>query len=479
MIILLGKEYPTIQVAAEQHNLTRFQLKSRIRMHGKNWPYLFDQIVPARKNPIILQNKEYTSIKAAARQNQIDPSTLKGRIKKYGPNSPLLFKHNRLRNHALVIQGKHFKTISEAAKYYNMSYATLSHRIKVYGSDSKLLFLSSKELQRICGIKSQRNPLTVNGITYESLSEYCRKMHITPDYAKKRFAKYGYNHPILNYNSKVINLNGKYYKDLDDAASKHGITKDTLCTRIHKWGYNDPRLFQSNLISRDVSNNNLTNHIGNAIQKIHEQDLLLPKEVAKKANLSISFIRHVVRDIFNHPENTYSGIQASDIVNVKSDLATKSNTIHCFKKIVLTHIWAYRHNLPDLQIVPQCQTRYYWDDKNENLYSSQGLNNGNLKMLKPRYRTKLPTWRIRTKNYSWDINKNDIHDLLQYPNLTIDDLVTKDQIQRTFNLSQNQFYRYNLNHILKLHKRFDFNTGVHKIGYNKADLYKIKKLLNN
>lgn len=478
MIILQNKEYHSIAKAAQEHDLSVSALKHRIKSHGKNWPYLFDKIVPARKNIIILQGKKYTSIKAAARQNHVNPTTLKGRIKKFGPDSPLLFRHNRLRNHVLIINGKQYKSIVEASQALNMPYGTLSSRLKKYGADSDLLSLPYKELQK--QINAQNNSLTVKGIKYSSLTAYCHKVNVSIKYAKQRFGKYGYNHPILDYGSHAIKLNGKYYNSIKDAAIKHHIVCGTLYNRINQWGLNDPRLFQNKQAGLARSQNNLTKHQNDALMQIHQQGLLSQTEVANKAYLSKSFLERAINYVITHPKNNYAGIQISDIVKIKSKLAIKHKTIYCFKKSVLAHIWAYRDNLSNLQVIPQCGAYYYWDNKNQKLYANQGSTNGHLKALSVhRHHKSGDTWRIKPNGKAWELNKHDIDDLFKYPNLTIDNLVTKQQIQATFNLSENQFYRKGINHILKLHKRFNISTGQMVIGYNKTDLNKIKKLLAN
>lgn len=473
MIILQGKEYKSIAEAARQHGLTKTSLNYRIKKCGQDYPHLFDKVLPWRDFSIVLQGKKYKSIKDAARKHHVWDKTLRDRIKKYGPDSPLLFKHNRLRYNEVIIKGIHYDSITDAAKALNIPRSILAYRLKMYGSDSDLLLISSDKLKNVIQRPGQSKSLTVNGVKYPSLAEYCRQIGVSREYAQQRFAKYGYNHPILEFSSHAVELNGRWYNSIKAAAKAHHIKVQTLRGRIRRLGHNNPHLFQSVKHGRQIANENVTNHINEEIAKIHQQGLLLPKEVAQKANLSLGLIHHAVLDINQHSENNFSGIRPSDIVEIKSNLSSHGNTIHCFKPSVLAHIQACRQNLPNLQLVPQCDLRYYYDPINKNLYSTQGHSNGNLKLLKRRSRNHFNGWRINAHGKKWEIDENDIQDLLDHPNLTINDLITGKQIMTSYNLTPRQFYTHHLNHKLKLRKRFDIKTGKIISGYYKGDLLEI------
>ena len=90
MIILQGKKYQSISDAARKHNLTVSCLHYRICTHGKDYEYLFDQVLP-NKNQIILLGKKYSSISAAAREHGMTFDLLWDRIKKHGTNYKYLF----------------------------------------------------------------------------------------------------------------------------------------------------------------------------------------------------------------------------------------------------------------------------------------------------------------------------------------------------------------------------------------------------
>lgn len=369
----------------------------------------------------------------------------------------------------ITLKDKKYKSVADASKKLGIPYQTLKYRIKKYGANSDLLFLTSHELNKYIHRHMTYHVLIVNGIKYNSLCDYCRKIGVTTDCARKRFAKYGYNHPILNYGGHAIKINGQWYNNIREAAKLHHLNVNTLNTRLFNYGYNSPKVFQR----LKIKNDNLSNHQANLIKIIHEKGLLTQKEVATKTGLPLTLLHHAVID--SNSNNKYGGIKLTDIVNLK----IKNVKMSAFKPSVIAHVISYRNNMPNLKIIPQTNNQYLWDEKNQNVYSINSHATGNFKKMKIRYRPNFTGWLLRISNKAVKFTKSQIYDLFDYPCLTSSNLVTRDQIKATFNLSQGQFYRYKLNQILKLHKRFDFKSKNAIYGYAKADLPIVKQAIKN
>lgn len=96
-VVLCGREYKSIAEAARQHGLVPATLYVRIDKYGKNDPIIFKRPKRIQRKinkkiwKVTILGKEYESISECAKKHGISDGTLKSRIKAHGNDWPYLF----------------------------------------------------------------------------------------------------------------------------------------------------------------------------------------------------------------------------------------------------------------------------------------------------------------------------------------------------------------------------------------------------
>lgn len=201
---------------------------------------------------IKLQGQVYDSISDAAKQHNLSPVTLYNRINNpnCGPDSPHLFDerlprkksggqrpfypHRNSDFHPMTINGITYNSIQDMAKKAGIAPSSMSRRL--HRGWPKETILNPKG--------SSRKPIVINGKSYLSLTEASKELHISVGTLNQRLKKYGPDshlvvRPIIHHK---VEIDGKTFDSTKDAANYIGIKRYSLLERIKHYGYSDPRL---------------------------------------------------------------------------------------------------------------------------------------------------------------------------------------------------------------------------------------------
>lgn len=448
-VTILGKEYASINAAAEEHDISGDTLKQRIRKHGLNWPYLFDKHSLSKKS-VKLNGIYYNSLTEAAAKNHIGYKTLKARIKKYGYDSNELFK----KKSQITLLGKEYPSILAAAKEHKITVYTLRRRIRKHGTDWPYLF--DKQV-------TTRYSIKLCGISYRSISEAAIKNNINKATLEARILRYGRDSKkLFGPNERSIILLGHRYDSISEAAKQHNINVGTLTRRIKNYGKDWPQLFEKPTVSnRQKQLNRLGFKNYNDAKKSFNIDIATIKR-RLDANLPITvnkqdYIKH--RDTRIVHENNLltlqdvseqTGIKVNTLYKlligkrksnklpldlVKYKRHVSSETIG-FEPEIVDKIRSYYQSLPkDLIILPQSNNQYLISKTSLEVYSNK-LNNGFIYPLK-RVNTEAGddyyNLVICPKKRAQKYTIKELESLINFPKITASDITTFAQLKNSFN----------------------------------------------
>lgn len=501
MIVLQGKEYKSIAEAARKHNISYDMLLHRIHKYGKDYDNLFASKLS--RNKIILLGKEYKSIAEAAKKNNLNYDKLRHCISKYGENNANLFKlakDNKKRcDNTRTISHPNAHVI----KYNGIEYHSLTAFAHAFNIDERLIqnryergIHDPTELLKAKG-SFLGKPVTINNKTYTSISAMARAL--ATDSISSRTIMNRYHRGIRDINQLIkpidashkkayslkikINYHGKTYYSLASLAKACGISRHVMQDRYrrsHNIEYLTAPIREPKQVIANVRKQ-ITNYND---YLIHKRNLLTIADVAKATNYKESVISGALSGLTGkYRYNTNLGFDETDIVKLaitKDELekAISPNLLvkYAFKPSAIQKIKNKTTELTktNLIAIPQLGNNYFFDPKTNSVWSNRrsGIQHGVFQKINRSSQLSLNT-PFGIKKISIPLNV--IKDLIAYPQITADDLTTRQQIETSYNISDNQWYAIITgDHYEPMHVRYN-NKGQQVKGYSPEQLLRINK----
>lgn len=446
MIILLNKAYKNTEIAATQHGLTKNTLASRIKLYGKNDPRIFRPVRKINYNyanskavKITYQNKTYPSLSTFARAFKQNEGLVNRRYKSGIRNPADLIKPpDRTTGHAIMLNGTRYKSIKQ------MTHALATDKVPanvIMGryergvrSIEKLTAPKTEAAEK----SSRKIKITYQNKTYKSLNSFAQAFNIPYGIIKQRYS--------VSHDPQYLIRPIK--------------APDQVIKKLHR---------------KSLEYNN---HL------IHKRNLLSVQDLSTKTGLPVRIIQNALNSIIRGLGSNI-GFNKNDIVQLK----LSQNEIECspnqktlpkyaFKPSALLKMQLKQNKItkPDLELIPQLNGNYFIDtDTNTVWASNRGTNNGVFEQLKP-LNGKQYTFKIKTNdhNIKRHMTIKTILDLLKYPTLTGDDLITTKQICNSLAIEQWQLYHSKALKNIQKHTRWTSNNKV-IYGYTKRDANSIIK----
>lgn len=444
MIILLNKAYKNTETAAAQHGLKKDTLASRIRLYGKNDPRIFRPVRKINYNydnaiKITYQNKTYPSLSTFARAfNQSEH--LVARRYQSGIRNPadLIKPPDRTTGHAIMLNGTRYKSIKQMAHALATDKVPANVIMGRYERGVRSIDKLTAPKTEAAEKSSRKIKITYQNKTYKSLNSFAQAFNIPYGIIKQRYS---------------VSHDPQYLIRPIEAP-------DQVIKKLHR---------------KSLEYNN---HL------IHKRNLLSVQDLSTKTGLPVRIIQNALNST-TRDRGSNIGFNKNDIVELKLN----QNEIECspnqktlpkyaFKPSALLKIQLKQNKIikPNLQLIPQLNGNYFIDtDTNTVWASNRGTNNGVFEQLKP-LNGKQYTFKIKTNDHSITRHMalKTILDLLKYPTLTGDDLITTKQICNSLEIEQWQLYHSKALKNIQKHTRWTSNNKV-IYGYTKRDANSIIK----
>lgn len=233
-IHIQDKYFKTWKNVAKYYDIDLKVLYQRHHRYENNDPRLLAPVRPK----INVMNLQFSTWQEAGNYYDINPKLLYERAKKYGFDNPIILSNQRI-NKGITIQNKHFNTIQEAANYFNISAEALKGRLPRYNKNDPQLVKKVVKLKK---------PVTVNGKTFESVRKAADYYRVSYQLVMSRRHNnhMSYSDPQIFAPAKKIAkpviINGIHFPSKNAAARHFGLTKDVFIRRLKKYDTNDPRL---------------------------------------------------------------------------------------------------------------------------------------------------------------------------------------------------------------------------------------------
>ena len=446
MIILLNKAYKNTEIAAIQHNLKKDTLAARIRLYGKNDPRIFRPVRKINYNyanskavKITYQNKTYPSLSTFARAFNQNEGLVNRRYKSGIRNPADLIKPpDRTTGHAIMLNGTRYKSIKQMAHALATDKVPANVILGRYERGVRSIEKLTAPKTEAAEKSSRKIKITYQNKTYKSLNSFAQAFNIPYGIIKQRYS---------------VSHDPQYLIRPIEAP-------DQVIKKLHR---------------KSLEYNN---HL------IHKRNLLSVQDLSTKTGLPMRIIQNALNST-TRDRGSNIGFNKNDIVQLK----LSQNEIECspnqktlpkyaFKPSALLKIQLKQNKIikPNLQLIPQLNGNYFIDtDTNTIWASNRGTNNGVFKQLKP-LNGKQYTFKIKTNNHSITrhMTIKTILDLLKYPTLTGDDLITTKQICNSLAIAQWQLYHSKALKNIQKHTRWTSNNKV-IYGYTKCDANSIIK----
>lgn len=420
MVILCGEEFKSIKEASIWYSISISVLKSRIKAHGPNWIHLFDKprhykhsqnfYHKQHKSQITLLGQTYKSIADAARIHNIRPNTLANRIQRHGNNWPYLF-------------GKLYSSNSKTYKQNKLNKSKNSNKLnKCYLKQSTLLHNNEWPLRNV----NKLNKLNKRILYYNITNNL---------YLKQSALLHSNEWPLRNVNRRL-----EQYQALQKA---YNIRKQ-MC--------------------KDATN------------AIHQQNCVTLNDITKECNVLIDDLQQEIYRAVNNNIVPISGFYKKDIVLFKkhNQYPGRISPKYVLKREAIQHIKNYQAKIAQTVIIPFTSNRYFYS-KIENCVYSKIVTKDKIhfRKINPRKHSDVPNMSPRYLLYlkpyvAVDINLNTVKDIIEYPTITVDDLISTKELQKAYGHNFKSFII-----LPKLHIRFD-SQGHTKRGYIKSQI-KFKK----
>lgn len=440
MIILLNKAYKNTEIAAAQHGLTKNTLASRIRLYGKNDPRIFRPVRKINYNyanskavKITYQNKTYPSLSTFARSfNQNEQ--LVARRYQSGVRNPadLIKPPDRTAGHAITLNDIRYKSIKQMTQKLATDKVSANVIMGRYERGVRSIKKLTAPKTAAAEKASRKIKISYQNKTYKSLRNFAQAFNIPYGLIKQR---YGVSHDPQHLIKPIK-------------------TPDQVLKKQNR---------------KSLEYNNYL---------IHKRNLLSVQDLSTKTGLPVRIIQNALNSI-TRGLGSNIGFNKNDIVELKLN----QNEIECspnpktlpkyaFKSSALIKMQLKQNKIikPNLELIPQLNGNYFIDtDTNTVWASNRGNNNGVFEQLKP-LNGKQYTFKIKTNHRSIKRNMalKTILDLLKYPTLTGDDLVTAKQICNSLAIKEWQLYHNKALTNITRHTRWNKDNKV-VYGYTKRD----------
>lgn len=440
MIVLLNKAYKNTETAAAQHGLTKNTLASRIRLYGKNDPRIFR---PARKInynyansnaiKITYQNKTYPSLSVFARAfNQSEQ--LVTRRYQSGVRNPadLIKPPDHTTGHTITLSGTRYKSIKQMAQTLATDKVTANVIQGRYERGVHSIEKLTAPKTAAAKKASRKIKITYQNKTYKSLRSFAQAFNIPYGLIKQRYS--------VSHDPRYL------IRPIE--------TPDQVIKKLHR---------------KSLEYNN---------RLIHKRNLLSVQDLSAKTGLPVRIIQNALNSI-TRGLGSNIGFDKNDIVKLRLskneiEYSPNAKTLpkYAFKASALHKIQLKQNKIikPNLKLIPQLNGNYFIDtDTNTVWASNRGNNNGVFEQLKP-LNGKQYTFKMKTNNHSIKRHMalKTILDLLKYPTLTGDDLITTKQICNSLAIKEWQLYSSKALKNIQKHTRWRSNNKV-IYGYTKRD----------
>lgn len=444
MIILLNKAYKNTEIAAIQHNLKKDTLAARIRLYGKNDPRIFRPVRKINYNydnaiKITYQNKTYPSLSTFARAFKQNEGLVNRRYKSGIRNPADLIKPpDRTTGHAIILNGTRYKSIKQMAHALATSKVPANVIMGRYERGVRSIEKLTAPKTEAAEKSSRKIKITYQNKTYKSLRSFAQAFNISYGLIKQRYA--------VSHDPQYL--------------IRHIKASDQVLKKQHR---------------KSLKYNN---------DLIHKRNLLSVRDLSTKTGLPVRIIQNALHSL-TRGIGSNIGFNKNDIVKLKLSKneikhAPNPKTLpkYAFKPSALLKMQLKQNKItkPNLELIPQLNGNYFIDtDTNTIWASNRGTNNGMFEQLKP-LNGKQYTFKIKTNNHSITRHMaiKTILDLLKYPTLTGDDLITTKQICNSLAIEPWQLYRSKALKNIQKHTRWTSNNKV-IYGYTKRDANSIIK----
>lgn len=326
-------------------------------------------------------------------------------------------------------QGKHYVRASDLAHDTGLSISTIKTRWTNGVRDIKKL--TAKRLSTITENTGKPIKIVYKGIEYSSLAEFARSNGLV-------------------YN-KLLKLTHKGVWDPDKLAKlAKPVDKSKLIKELEK---------ENKSYSAEF---------------IHSQGLLTIADVVQETGITRQHLTEIANRTLKGGNN-YIGIKKADIVKLanrdkaKKDMNLVNNQTlsnFAFRPETIAHIREHQSQKNDLVSIPFKNKKYYYDFKNRAVWSTiQGEKY--LKQLTP---SKAGVYRLHWSKGFEEYTAKMIEDLIAYPEITGDMLLSLEEITQELAVSKSTWYRKRYNKMIgPYHTRYT-SGGKKVIGWTQKEV---------
>lgn len=389
----------------------------------------------------------------------------------------------------IILCGEDFKSIKEASIWYGISVSVLKYRIKAHGPNWIHLFdkpMHYKHHQNLYH-KQHNGQITLLGQTYKDIADAARRHNIRPNTLANRVNRHGNNWPYLF--DKLYSSNSKTYKQNKLNKPKNSNKRIPYYDITNKLYLKQSVLLHNNEWPLHNVNRRLEQY--QALQKaykirkqmckdatnaIHQQNCVTLNDITKECNVLIDDLQQEIYRAVNNNSVPISGFYKTDIVLFQkhNQYPGRISPKYVLKREAIQHIKNYQAKIAQTLIIPFTNTRYFYSKIENCVYSKIVTKNKiHFRKINPRTHSDVPNMSPRYLLYlkpyvTVDINLNTIKDIIEYPTITVDDLISTKELQKAYGHNFKSFII-----LPKLHIRFD-SQGHAKRGYIKSQI-KFKK----
>lgn len=272
---------------------------------------------------------------------------------------------------------------------------------------------------------------------------------------------------------------GIEYSSLAEFARSNGLVYNKLLKLTHRGVWDSDKLAK---LAKPVDKSQLIKELGKenksyADEFIHSQGLLTIADVVQQTGITRQHLTEIANRTLKGGNN-YFGIEKSDIIRLadrdkaKKDMNLVNNQTlsnFAFKAETITHIREHQSRKNDLVTIPFKNTKYYYDFKNRTVWSTiQGEKY--LKQLTP---SKAGVYRLHWAKGFEEYTAKMIEDLIAYPKITGDMLLSLEEITRKLGFSKSTWYRKEYNKAIgPYHTRYT-SRGKKVIGWTRKEVFKM------
>lgn len=314
------------------------------------------------------------------------------------------------------------------------------------------------------------------GKEYTHLEDFAKDYGVKTSIVKDRYERGHRNPEELLYAGRIpFKFTGSHkivYKGVEYPSLKQFCKAFKLNYRkaltLWKRNIRDPQKIMDNARfsnNKQVLNDVRTNDILSIERVVNHHGYLTANQVADKTKVDPTKIREQVTRMLDG-QNNNMGVEANDIVKInysKQEIATASTNksvlpSYAFKPAIIDHINNHLNkiNNPNIKRIPFRNTNYYFDTKTNKVFSKQ-KSSSTFKELK----LSVDHYVLRGDDgHRFSFTVDTIKDLLEYPEVTAADLLTKQDVIEKYKMPRTAWNNRRVYTVLPLkigHTRYDKN----------------------